>query len=481
MRHRTDHDCQPTILMKTFVNLLATLAVAVPTAAQESYWLANRASNDILRISEFGTVLGRTALGTALRSAHVAPDGKVWVVRFIQPTFDIVDPASGTITPIASTLGSPYEIAFDAQGHGWVSGGTGVQEFDAAGVLLQSFPLAQAAPLGITIDATGNKWIAHRTTPASVTRIDGAGVVTNFPLPGVTTQPTKLIADFRGLGQPSHVWVVGDGAAQLVELDTQGTLLHVYPLPASSVGSVVFDKTGDIWVGSFGNGTLLRIAADTGAVLATYTIPPNILGLAVDSLGRILATARITFSGVGPPTEVRRIDPATGVIEVPTVLQFGAFSAIGTQSAVSTPFQYSLVVAPFGDLDGDGEVNFAEVQNGTSPIDAAAGSLFRVATLGRTAIGSTPAFDVLAPAGAFWGLGFATALLPVPASVPGLAGSLVLDVTTLLSLGSGIGPTSLPIAIPNALALQGYQLVAQGLALSGAALQLRNATGLLVW
>ena len=467
--------------MKSILRLLTTLAVATPIVAQESYWVANRASNDVLQISPWGKVLGRTALGTALRSAHVAPDGKVWVVRFIQPTFDILDPATGTITPIASTLGSPYEITFDAAGTAWVSGGSGVQQFSATGALLQSFPLAQASPLGITIDASGNKWIAHRTTPASVTRIDAAGVVTNFPLPGVTTQPTRLIADFRGIGQPSHVWVVGDGTPQLVELDAQGTLLNVYPLPTSNVGSVVFDKNGDIWVGSFGNGTLLRLAAGNGLILASYTIPPNILGLAVDSLGRILATARITFSGVGPPTEVRRIDPATGIVEVPTVLQFGSAVAVGTQSAVSTPFHYSLVVAPLGDLDGDGEVNFVEVQNGTSPIDAAAAGNFRVESTGRTGIGDTATFDVQVPAGAVWGLGFATALLQAPVTVPGIAGSLRIDPATLLLVASGFGPASLPIAIPNVPTLRGFELAVQGLALSGSTLTLRNASGLLVW
>ncbi|MDO8349025.1 MAG: hypothetical protein Q7T30_02225, partial [Planctomycetota bacterium] len=184
---------------------IAVLALAtLPTFAQESYWIANRASSDIMKISAWGSVLARIAMPTTLRSAHVAPDGKVWVVRFIQGTFDIVDPVANTITPVPSTLGSPYSIAFDAQGNGWVSGGTGVQQFTPNGTPIQAFPLTATSPLGITIDGAGNKWIAHLSR--SVTRIDPTGAVTNFTMPGVTVSPTAIIADYRGILAPSHLW-----------------------------------------------------------------------------------------------------------------------------------------------------------------------------------------------------------------------------------------------------------------------------------
>ncbi len=465
---------------------LAALAVAVsPVLAQESYWIANRASSDIMQISPWGSVMQRIAMPTTLRSAHVAPDGKVWVVRFIQSSFDIVDPVTAAITSVPYSMGNPFKIAFDAQGHGWVSGGTGVQEFDAAGNSVATYALSAAAPLGITVDSAGNKWIAHRTTPASVSRIDALGQITNFPLPGVTTQPTDLIADFRGLFNASHIWIVGDGAAQLVEIDDQGTLLNNYPLPITSVGSVVFDKTGDIWVGSFGaTGSLLQLDRTNGSILNTYAFPPSVNGLAVDSLGRLLATARVTFSGVGPPCEVRRIDPATGTMEISTVLESGGFPAAGTQSAVSTPFQHSLVVDPLGDMDSDGEPNYSEIQGSTSPTDPWSNSVFSVSTSGTSMIGSTPSFDIRTAATSFWLLTFSWALVPSGTGItlPGFGGEMLLD--PVLGLGvtvSGLGPTSLGLTIPNDPSYQGFEIFTQGFVAAGPTLQFTNVSGLKFW
>src|SRR5690606_3396793 len=108
--------------MRLLTIALTLLATSTLVAQERGYWIANRASSDIMEVSPWGSVLQRIDMGTNLRSAHVAPDGKVWVVRFIQTTLDIVDPTTGSITNTTSTLGSPYDIAFDAQGEAWVSG-----------------------------------------------------------------------------------------------------------------------------------------------------------------------------------------------------------------------------------------------------------------------------------------------------------------------------------------------------------------------
>lgn len=455
--------------------LASLLGLAVPALAQDTYWIANRASSDIMQVSPWGKVLQRIAMPTTLRSAHVAPNGKVWVVRFGQPTFDIVDPVTAAITPIASVLGSPYQIAFDAAGHGWVSGGTGVQEFDAAGTFIASYPTT-TAPLGITVDSLGNKWIAHRTTPASVTRIDPAGVITNFAITGATMLPTAIIADYRGLLNPSHMWVVGDSVAQLAEIDELGNTVNLFPLPTTNVGSVVFDKNGHIWVGSFGTGALLEIDPATGIPLSTYSSPPNVIGIAMDSYGRLVTTCRVTFSGVGPPCELRRISAATGALEVPTLLQFGGFSASGTQASVSTQFQYALVVAPFNDMDGDGEANFSEVLNGTSPTDPTANALFRVESFGATSTGSTMSFDIQAAPTTAWAVGFSFTLIP-PTPVPGFGGLLRIDPTILIQTNFGVGNQSIPFTLlPSWLGIEAY---VQGLDLS--TFTFLNTSGIKIW
>ena len=96
---------------------------------------------------------------------------------------------------------------------------------------------------------------------------------------------------------------------------------------------------GRVWVGSFGNDGLFEIDPQTGVVLNTYPVVNStgtfqrINGLAVDTLGRILCTQRITFSGVGAPCEVQRVDPATGAMEVPMVLSTGGSTRLARRPA----------------------------------------------------------------------------------------------------------------------------------------------------
>jgi hypothetical protein len=319
-------------------------------------------------------------------------------------------------------------------------------------------------------------------TPAVVSRVDPSGVVTNFPIANAgALVPINLVADYRGILQPSHIWVTGDNASVIAEIDgATGATLNVYPLPMSSVAyPPTFDANGRIWASSFGNGTVVQLDQTNGAVLQTLTLPPNNIAIATDSHGRILLTSLITFSGVGPPSEVRRIDPSTGTLEIPTLLTIGGFNGTGTLSPVSTKWQYSLVVAPLGDLDGDGDANWSEIQAGTSPIDASANGTFRIESFGRTQNGSTPLFDVLAPA-SLWVVGFAGSLLAAT-PVPGFGGTLQLDPATLLTTVAGVGSTSIPIAIPANPALAGVEIFVQGVRYDGVGFAFRNVSGIRVW
>ena len=467
--------------MKNLLAFASALAVSSLALAQDSYWIANRASSDIMRVSAWGSVLERVATPTTLRSCHTAPDGKVWIVRFIQATVDIYDPVSATFASIVLPSGSGFQIAFDANGHAWITNSaTQVHEYDAAGVFVASYTTAVGSALGITVDAGGNKWIAHRATPASVSQIDPLGNVTNFLIAGATAAmlPTAILADFRGLLNPSHIWVVGDSASDLAELDATGATLNVYPMPATNIGSLTFDASGNIWVGSFGSGALMQVDQNTGTVLNNYTYSPSVNGLTTDHYGRLLASARVTFSGVGPPCELRRIDPGTGVQETQGKLAFGGFAAAGTQSAASSMWQYSLVVAPTGDIDGDTEINFAEIMNGTSPVDASSTSTFRQESFAVTQNGSTGVFQVQTPL--LWIVGYATSLFP-PTPVPGFGGLLRIDPGTLALTSAGVGNTTLPIAIPANPGLIDFEFFTQGVTFNGAGFDFQNVSGMKVW
>jgi streptogramin lyase len=460
----------------------AALSLAVPALAQTDYWIANRASSDIMRISEWGSVLERVATPTTLRSCTEAPDGKVWIVRFGSATMDIYDPNTASFSSAVAPSGSAYQMTFDAAGTAWVSSnGSDLHNFDANGIFIQTIALGVTSAAGITVDGLGNKWVAHRTTPATLTRVDAAGVVTNFPLSGVTSMlPIGPVADYRGFGQPSHIWVTGDNSSEIAEVDgATGATLNVYTVPFSQVAyPPTFDLNGRIWVSSFGNDNIVQLDQTNGNVLLALNLAPSNNAITTDNFGRIRTTSRVTFSGVGPPCEVRRFDPLTGALEIPTQLAFAGFSAIGSQSAMSTQFQYSLVVDQLGDIDGDGEVNWVEMIGGTSPTDAASNSAFRMESFGSTLNGSTPTFEV--QSAGIWVAGFAPAL-GAPIAVPGISGSLLLDPVLIVATSAGIGNSSLPVAIPGTPALAGFEFFAQGASYDGVSFTFQNVTGMLVW
>jgi streptogramin lyase len=475
---------QPVATMQPMRLAAAAVLFAIPALAQNSYWIANRASLDLMRVSEWGSVLERVPTPTTLRTCVRAPDGKVWVVRFSGTTVDIYNPATATFSAALLATGTASNIAFDAAGTAWITNnGTLLTNFDANGAVIQTITLPVTAAQGVTIDGFGNKWVAHRSAPASVTRVDPTGVATNFPIAGATTLlPIGIVADYRGLGQPSHLWVTGDSAAQLAELDgATGATLNLYPVPFTSVSyPPTFDRNGRIWVSSFSNANIAQIDQTNGTALTTITLPPSNTQITTDNLGRIRATSRVTFSGVGPPCEVRRLDPATGALEIPTKLQVGAFSATGTQAPLSTQWQYSLVVNPVGDLDGDGEPNFTEVTNGTSPTDPDSNGGFAVESFGSTQNGATPTFQVTAPATQLWVVAFSLGRVPAT-PVPGFGGALKIDPIQQVFSVAGLGNSSLPIAIPSNTGLIGFEFFGQGITFNGVGFDFRNLTGLLVW
>lgn len=421
-------------------------------AAQDPMWVANRSSSDLSKVSLCGAVSAPVPIGANLRRVRQAPDGKLWVIKFIQATFDIRN-ADGTLfLTVTSTVGSPYDVAFDRFGHAWLTGGgTAVQEYDANGVPVLTYPLTAASALGITIDADGNKWIAHRiAAPGSVSRIDAiTGVVTNHVGPtGSNIQPTGVVADFRGVGVSSHIWVVGDSGTTVLEYDNLGAGLGAYVVGAS-LSSLATDLSGVIWCGSFGTGgNIYRVDPNTGTVINSFAAPPAVLGLEFDSFGRLWATVRLTSP---TPSEVRRLDPLTGALEVAGTV------GLATQSALSTRHHFAMVVDPVGDADGDFDSNIAELVTGTSPYDPQSSSFASLTTTGSSAQGAAPVLSLNTQPANLSLLAAAAATLSPGVPIAGATGLFLLDPGAMLldpSTGGFLvlvipGPFSLTLQLPN--------------------------------
>jgi len=470
--------------------LILLAAISAPALAQESYWVSTGSTID--QVTPSGDVLGSIALPGSGGGAVVAPDGKVWCpIRFSSDVV-IYDPATGTQTTVTTSMGWVIHLAFDSSGHAWVTGIQGpttlidaVEEYDATGALLGTYPVAPQAR-DITIDSNDNKWIAHRDgPPCSITQIAATtNVVTNIPMPANSLiLPIGIRADDRGLFNQSHIWITGDnrGAGELIEYDPTTTppTTTVYVVdvagrfgPPLTTAIDTGAMTGTVWVTDWGAGTLHDVNPFTGVIRNTYTMPNGGLGMALDGFGRLWVSGR-------NPAVLQRINQSTGALEVPVTLG-------GIQGALATRYQYAAVVDPFGDLDLDGIANTAEIGAGVSPFDVWSNGLSSITTNGSTQIGSTCSLDVTTSTpGTFWALAYSAGLV-APGSgftVPGIAGELLLDpVVALAGSISGVGSMSLPVAIPNDPALQGGVFQAQGFAVtSSLTAQFTNITSFVVY
>jgi streptogramin lyase len=465
--------------MRLSVTALSCAVVACSVLAQDAEWVANRTSNTLSRILPWGYVAQTAPTATNLRRVVVAPDGKLWVVRFIQSQFDIYDATGALLTTVTNPTGSVYDIAFDKFGHAWVSGGSQAHEYDANGVLQPTtYALAAAAPLGISVDADGNKWIAHRVSPGVLSKIDATtGAVTSYPVAAAGMLPTVAFSDFRGFGVSSHVWVIGDSSGLVVEFDVNGVQLNSYPSTLSSIASFAQDfLSGDYFIGSFAAlGPIARMTP-AGVVSGLITNGAPCLGLNFDSFGRLLVTTRFTAPVL---SEVRRYDIAGPTLEV--------ISTVGTatQSAVSTRRDFALVVDPLADADGDGAANGPEILAGTSPWDPQSNASTSINTVGPTSSGSTFALNVVTGLASTTAIGAGPTITP-GLSVAGLAGQFFLDQNTMLPdpvTNSPIlvllnGPAVLFVTVPPASA--GLHLYIQGLTVDGSGGQFTNLTGLFV-
>lgn len=454
---------------RTALSLLALVLTTV-AAAQERYWVASLGG--VTQIDTGGFAF-QTVPPTSARDIAVAPDGKVWIPG---STITVLNPDGTPFTTITPSAGiTPYAIAFDRAGHAWVtSTGSAVEEFDAAGVSQGVVPLPTGAARDICVDADGNKWIAHRIgPPGSLSRIDAAtGAVTSHPLPATSLiLPISVQADARGLFTSSHIWTVGDnrGAGEVVEFDATGTVLNTYVVSSTARlqwMSADCDSSGltqNIWVGDWSNGDLHQVDAATGAV-TTFPQGDGVGGVTFDGFGNLLITTRSADA-------VRRIDPATAVLEVE--------SLVGAANEVSTRWEFATVVDPLGDLDLDGVLNVFEVMGGSSPFDGCSVANASLSIEGPTSIGSTLTVAVQADPGVLTIVAFAINTVSPGFVVPGIGCTVQIDPATLLGTFIAIGPAGLPLTIPNSPAFVGFRIAAQGL--NAGTPTFTNAAPMLFW
>src|SRR5262252_4364177 len=111
-----------------------------------------------------------------------------------------------------------------------------------------------------------------------------------------------------------------------------------------------------------------------------------------------------------------------------------------------------MVVDPFGDLDGDGVANIAEILAGDNPFETCSQNGLSATIRGSSRIGTSASLDFIGATGFFYAFGN----------------------------GFLVGPASVPLAIPNNAIFQGTVIFMQALGL-GSPSSFTNTSALKIW
>jgi hypothetical protein len=182
-------------------------------------------------------------------------------------------------------------------------------------------------------------------------------------------------------------------------------------------------------------------------VVQTLQSVPNTLGLAIDSRGRLLATARVSFSGP-QPSVVRRFNTTTYAIE------HEATVGLGAGSAADSGFHRALVVDPLSDYDNDGVANFDEVTGGGSgnpsaPYDAQSNLVTNLVVTGPNEQGGTVRVQALGQIGANMIIGVAAKRAVNEICLSAFQGCIRVDTAALTGfIFAGRVPYTLNIPLP---------------------------------
>ncbi len=172
-------------------------------------------------------------------------------------------------------------------------------------------PTADSHPRAIALGSDGNLWFTESSEnlPAQIGRMTPAGDVTEFPVECNFCILTDIIQG------PGDVLYYTSNEDELGRITTAGTSLPAIQMPNTNAlaGSLAVHGD-DVWITDFNNHVIWRYDIPTGQF--TQFVPPTPgstpLDVAVDAAGIVWFTE-------GGPSQIGRLNPATGVItEIPT-------------------------------------------------------------------------------------------------------------------------------------------------------------------
>ena len=468
-----------TMLPRVVFSLLATFTASTLCAQgiEDVLVIGSRKGNDYHKISRGGEVLKVQASkpSTSVRGANRAPDGKIWVVNFIQATLTILKPDLSVFSHLTSLPGYPSSVAFSRMSktgtyatYVVLNNTNQVLVFDQNAQMLNMLSIMPTPPfgdraLGCNMDVLGNLWVGIRGRSAgSLYKLNTQTMQFSGPykFPALAANLGGQVYGSTGL----RVYTMGDGSRDVFEFDLNGKFLRQASLSTvgtGGVGEAAIDLNGMMWVPDWRNGSLYQFNTVSMTTVRIHQDSRlrSTIGCAIDGEGGIWVIDRSTT-----PSLAYKYNQ-NGRIE--------QYAPVGTNTSNSgdfTGYSYANVVDPNGDNDGDGETNRSELKNGTNPFNAQSNSALSLRMDGTQYISQTVRFTL-----ARRNLSTLPALIAFglranpPISAPIFTGKLMINPALLLvaTVGStsATKPLNFYLPLPNNPALRGIPLMFQGMAL----------------
>jgi virginiamycin B lyase len=269
-----------------------------------AFWFTEYWTGAIGRITLTGTV---TEYYTPTGTSHpvsivVGPDTNLW---FTESTVGKIGriTTNGTITefpcpantvPVGIALGPDSRLWVTDAGPNFVAGmatNGGIMAFTVGGSGLSATNYYNTGitvhnrPGNITAGPDGNLWFTERLV-AKIGLITTAGVITEFPLPGPTSQPYDIVT-----GPDGALWFTEFNSNKLGRITTAGALTE-YSLPTNSASAnqpwgITVGSDSNLWYSDISAGWIGRFTLTNVTTFATPSLSSRPRRLAAGPDGSI--------------------------------------------------------------------------------------------------------------------------------------------------------------------------------------------------
>jgi cell division septation protein DedD len=284
--------------------LLAGLGVvpvvnaAVPYAVGDVF--AGVGNGQVLQFSPTGTLKNTLNGLPTVENTGMAFDsaGNLYGTDFGANNISKYDNAGNFLGSFGSGFNAdPESIVRDAAGNfyvGQADGSRQVLKFDSSGAPLGSFTVATEARGSDWIDLAADQCTLFYTSEGVL--IKRFNVCTNTQLADFATLPSRTAYALR-IRPNGDVLVAATSA--VYRLDSTGALVQTYTVPGTSyLFALNLDPDGtSFWTADHATGQIARVDIASGAVLTTFSAPPNptVAGLAVFGEITVATPAHLTL------------------------------------------------------------------------------------------------------------------------------------------------------------------------------------------